>query len=96
MHDVQTMTLAEIRAELRRMGVTDRYVSSVLRELAVVQERVLSAEQKPGAPPLDVARANFNVLRAHGMALRDYTLTRKGELFVELADRESEEQAIAA
>jgi hypothetical protein len=36
MNEPEAMSLAEIRAELQRMGVTQRYISFVLRELAVI------------------------------------------------------------
>jgi DNA-binding transcriptional regulator GbsR (MarR family) len=97
MKEPEAMSLAEIRAELQRMGVTQRYISFVLRELAVIEHRVRNA--KPSGdrqPQYDVTTAHFNVLRQHGMADRDLTLNRKGRLFVELANRELEEAERAA
>ena len=98
MKEPEAMSLAEIRAELQRMGVTQRYISFVLRELAVIEDRVRNPEHGRGKeqPQYDVTMAHFNVLRQHGMASRDLTLNRKGQLFVELANRELEEEERAA
>ena len=98
MTEPEAMSLAEIRVELQRMGVTQRYISFVLRELAVIEDRVRNPERDRGEPrpQYDVTTAHFNVLRQHGMASRDLELNRKGKLFVELANRELEEEERAA
>jgi hypothetical protein len=98
MKEPEAMSLAEIRVELQRMGVTQRYMSFVLRERAVIEDRVRNPEGKRGEPKpcYDVTTAHFNVLRQHGMADRELTLNRKGRLFVELANRELEEEEQAA
>jgi len=98
MNEPEAMSLADIRAELQRMGVTQRYISFVLRELAVIEDRVRNAAAGRGEPKpqYDVTTAHFNVLRQHGMASRDFELNRKGRLFVELANRELEEAEQAA
>jgi hypothetical protein len=97
MKEPQAMSLEEIRAELQRVGVTPRYISFVLRELAAVEERINRAERSSGKragdkPQYDVMTAHLNVLRQHGMTNRDMTLNRKGQLFVELANREIQEE----
>jgi hypothetical protein len=94
MKEPQAMSLEEIRAELQRVGVTPRYISFVLRELAAVEERINRADgtRAGGKPQYDVMTAHLNVLRQHGMTNRDMTLNRKGQLFVELANREIQEE----
>ncbi|HEY0525328.1 MAG TPA: hypothetical protein VGD08_18185 [Stellaceae bacterium] len=97
MKEPQAMSLEEIRADLQRVGVTPRYISFVLRELAAVEERINRAEGASGRragdkPQYDVMTAHLNVLRQHGMTNRDMTLNRKGQLFVELANREIQEE----
>ena len=40
MKEPEEMSLEDIRGELRRMGVTDRLVTLILREMAATEERI--------------------------------------------------------
>ena len=93
MKQPEEMTAAEIRAELRRMGVSDRLVSLILREMAATEERVAAAAGKRGEAKYDPLRAQLYVLKANGMANPDLTLNRKGKLFLALTTREEAEEA---
>jgi hypothetical protein len=92
MKQPEDMTLAEIRAELRQMGVTERLTKLVLREMAAAEERVtkLKGAEKAKYDPL---RAQLYVLKANGMTNPDLSLNRKGTLFITLTTREEIEQA---
>jgi hypothetical protein len=85
----EAMTDAAIHAELRHLGVTERLLNIVVRELNIARER---AEQDGGDPE----KATWAVLRRNIMALPDNTLTRRGDLFVTLMNRQAEEYGEAA
>ena len=88
----EDMTLDELRDELRRMGVTERLMALVQREMSAAEQRVVT-NRAPGAPKYDPLRAQLFVLKANGMTNPDLTLNRKGELFVVLTTREEIERA---
>jgi hypothetical protein len=92
MKQPEEMTLAEIRAELRQMGVTDRLTKLVLREMAAAEERV-NKLKGPEMAKYDPLRAQLYVLKANGMTNPDLSLNRKGTLFITLTTREEIEQA---
>jgi hypothetical protein len=87
------MSLDEIRSELRQMGVTPRFMSLILRELGAVEARIRSAARHGDEQTeQEVMKAHLNVLHAYGMAKRDRTLNRKGNLFVALASGELKQE----
>lgn len=90
----EEMTLTELRAELRQMGVTERLVELIRREMEAAEQRIAKAKKggaaKAGYDPL---RAQLFVLKANGMTNPDLTLNRKGTLFVTLTTREDIEHA---
>jgi hypothetical protein len=83
----EEMTLAEIRTELLQMGVTDRLITLVQREMAAAEQRVTTDAK------YDPLRAQLFVLKANGMTNPDLSLNRKGELAVTLITREDIERA---
>jgi hypothetical protein len=93
MKQPEEMTAAEIRVELRRVGVSDRLVSLILREMAATEERVASASRNRGEAKYDPLRAQLYVLKANGMTNPDLSLNRKGQLFIVLTTREEAEAA---
>jgi hypothetical protein len=88
----EDMTLEELRTELRELGVTERLLKLVQREMAAAEQRAL-APRKPGEKKYDPLRAQLFVLKANGMTTPDLSLNRKGELFVTLTTREEIERA---
>jgi hypothetical protein len=94
MKEPEEMSLAELRAELRQMGVTERLQSLVLREMAAAEERVSAAQAKGDSKgSYDPLRAQLFVLKANGMTDPDLSLNRKGKLFITLTTREEIERA---
>ena len=83
----EDMTLAEIRTELRQIGVTERLITLVQREMTAAEQRVTTDTK------YDPLRAQLFVLKANGMANPDLSLNRKGELVVTLITREDIERA---
>jgi hypothetical protein len=83
----EDMTLAEIRTELRQIGVTERLITLVQREMTAAEQRVTTDAK------YDPLRAQLFVLKANGMANPDLSLNRKGELVVTLITREDIERA---
>jgi hypothetical protein len=92
MKEPEEMTLAELRAELRSMGVTERLAALVHREMRAAEERVV-APAADGGTKYDPLRAQLFVLKANGMANPDLSLNRKGMLFITLTTREEIEKA---
>jgi hypothetical protein len=94
MTNPQDMSLAELRTELRELGVTERLMTLIQREMEAAEQRA-SAPAKPGekTPKYDPLRAQLFVLKANGMTTPDLALNRKGELFVTLTTREEIERA---
>ncbi|HXQ51777.1 MAG TPA: hypothetical protein VN802_11835 [Stellaceae bacterium] len=83
------MTIAELRAELRALAVSERLAALILREMGQAEGRIVQA-QKGGPVKYDPLRAQLYVLKAHGMTNPDLSLNRKGELFIQLTTREQE------
>lgn len=90
MKEPEDMTLAELRAELRSTGITERLSALILREMDAAERRVEQAQQtnQPGKSNYDPLRAQLYVLKAHGMTDADLSLNRKGKLFITLTTRE--------
>lgn len=90
MKEPEAMTLAELRAELRSTGVTERLSALILREMDAAERRVEQAKQagQTGKSNYDPLRAQLYVLKAHGMTDADLSLNRKGKLFITLTTRE--------
>jgi hypothetical protein len=89
----EEMTLAEIRAELRQVGVTERLIALVQREMNAAEQRVVTTAPNGSGPKYDPLRAQLFVLKANGMTNPDLSLNRKGELLVTLITREDIERA---
>jgi hypothetical protein len=88
----EDMSLAELRAELRELGVTERLMTLIAREMTAAEERAATAPEV-GKAKYDPLRAQLFVLKANGMTKPDLSLNRKGELFVTLTTREEIERA---
>jgi hypothetical protein len=89
----EDMSLAELRAELRELGVTERLMTLIAREMTAAEERAATAPKDQGKAKYDPLRAQLFVLKANGMTKPDLSLNRKGELFVTLTTREEIERA---
>jgi hypothetical protein len=87
MQEPEEMTIAELRAELRALGVTERLGTLILREMGEAERRIELAKQKTHAN-YDPLRAQLYVLKTHGMTNQDLSLNRKGKLFIQLTTRE--------
>ena len=87
----EEMTLEEIRVELRTMGVTEKLVTLVAREMDAAEQRAKS--QRGAGKAYDPLRAQLYVLKANGMTNPDLSLNRKGTLFVTLVTRQQFESA---
>jgi hypothetical protein len=90
MKEPEEMTIAELRAELRAMGVTERLGTLILREMGEAERRIELAKKKTHAN-YDPLRAQLYVLKTHGMTNQDLSLNRKGNLFIQLTTREEVE-----
>ena len=88
MKEPEEMTIAELRGELRAMGVTERLTTLVLREMGEAERRIEQARQTSRETKYDPMRAQLFVLKAHGMTYPDLSLNRKGKLFITLTTRE--------
>jgi hypothetical protein len=88
MKEPEEMTLAELRAELREMGVTERLASLILREMGEAEGRLEQAQKRGGTAKYDPLRAQLFVLKSHGMATPALALNRKGKIFIALTTRE--------
>ncbi|HUZ71693.1 MAG TPA: hypothetical protein VMU87_01800 [Stellaceae bacterium] len=88
MKEPEEMTLAELRAELRAMGVTDRLTSLILREMGEAERRLELAQKRGGNAKYDPLRAQLFVLKSHGMTTPALDLNRKGKLFIAITTRE--------
>jgi hypothetical protein len=89
MKEPEAMSIAELRAELRAFGVTERLGTLILREMGEAERRIeLAKKRKEGN--YDPLRAQLFVLKAHGMTNPDLTLNRKGNLFIQLTTRQEE------
>jgi hypothetical protein len=96
MKQPEDMTLAEIRVELRRMGVTERLVTLILREMGAAEQRIQETMKKSRDAKYDPLRAQLFVLKAHGMTNADLSLNRKGQLFIHLTTRQDTELSESA
>ena len=87
MKEPEEMSIAELRGELRAMGVTERLATLILREMGEAERRIELAKQKTHVN-YDPLRAQLYVLKTHGMTNQDLSLNRKGKLFIQLTTRE--------
>ncbi len=92
MKEPEAMSVAELRAGLRAMGVTERLTSLILREMGEAERRIEQAQRRSDGK-YDPLRAQLYVLKTHGMTNPDLSLNRKGRLFIQLTTREEEEAA---
>jgi hypothetical protein len=90
MKEPEDMTIADMRAELRAMGVTERLSQLILREMGEAERRIEQAQKGGKKGKYDPLRAQLHVLKAHGMTNPDLSLNRKGTLFIQLTTREQE------
>ena len=90
MKEPEQMTIAEIRAELRAMGVTERLGTLILREMGEAEQRIERAKKGGRDAKYDPLRAQLYVLKTHGMTNADLSLNRKGSLFIQLTTRAEE------
>lgn len=88
MKEPEDMSVAELRAELRAMGVTQRLGSLILREMGEAEQRIEQAKTAGHDAKYDPLRAQLFVLKSHGMTTPDLALNRKGKLFIALTTRE--------
>jgi len=90
MKEPEQMTIAEIRAELRAMGVSERLGTLILREMGEAEQRIERAKKGSRDVKYDPLRAQLYVLKTHGMTNADLSLNRKGNLFIQLTTRAEE------
>jgi len=90
MKEPEQMTVAELRHELRAMGVTERLSSLILREMGAAEGRIEQARKLSRDAKYDPLRAQLFVLKSHGMTTPDLALNRKGRLFIALTTREDQ------
>jgi hypothetical protein len=95
MKEPEEMSIPELRAELRAQGVTERLGSLILREMGEAERRIEQAKRRTQGK-YDPLRAQFYVLKTHGMTNPDLSLNRKGRLFIQLTTREGEDVGAAA
>ena len=95
MKEPEEMSITELRAELRAMGVSERLTTLILREMGEAERRIEQAK-KTTQTNYDPLRAQLYVLKAHGMTNPDLSLNRKGKLFIQLTTREEEPSAQSA
>ena len=91
MKEPDEMSVAEIRAELRAMGVTERLGSLILREMGEAEQRIEQSKTNGRDAKYDPLRAQLFILKSHGMTTPDLALNRKGKLFIALTTREDQE-----
>ncbi|MGH7087477.1 MAG: hypothetical protein ACREFQ_01100 [Stellaceae bacterium] len=89
MKEPEEMSLPELRAELRAMGVTERLTSLILREMGEAEHRIERA-RRGNQGKYDPLRAQLYVLKTHGMTNPDLYLNRKGRMFIQLTTREED------
>jgi hypothetical protein len=84
MTEPEEMSLAELRAELRELGVSERLTALIEREMGAAERRVQESAVggAAGKAKYDPLRAQLFVLKAHGMTNPDLSLNRKGRLFI--------------
>ena len=92
MKEPEDLTVDELRTDLRGMGVTDRLASLILREMGEAERHIGEAQKKNGGGKYDPLRAQFFVLKSHGMTNADLSLNRKGRLFIALTTREPSDE----
>lgn len=90
MKEPEEMTVAELRRELRALGVTERLSSLILQEMGEAEGRIEQAKKLSRDVKYDPLRAQLFVLKSHGMTTPDLALNRKGRLFITLTTREDE------
>ena len=91
MKEPDEMTVAELRAELRAMGVTERLGSLILREMGEAEQRIERSKTNGRDGKYDPLRAQLYILKAHGMTTPDLALNRKGKLFIALTTRQDDQ-----
>jgi hypothetical protein len=91
MKQPEDMSVAELRAELREMGVTERLMSLILREMGEAEQRLEKAQTNGRDAKYDPLRAQLFILKSHGMTTPDLALNRKGKLFIALTTREDQQ-----
>jgi len=91
MKEPGVMTIAEIRNELRAMGLSERMNTLILREMGEAEQRIVQAQKTSRDAKYDPLRAQLFVLKSHGMTNPDLSLNRKGELFIALTTRADEQ-----
>ena len=84
----EEMSNDELRAELRRAGMTDHLLALAAKEMKDAESRATAAKGDP-------VRAQLFALRNYGMTTPDLSLNRKGVLFVTLTTREEFEKSAA-
>lgn len=89
MKEPEEMSLQELRAELRAIGVTERLASLILREMGEAEHRIEQAQRRTQGK-YDPLRAQLYVLKTHGMTNPDLSLNRKGKLFIQFTTREEQ------
>ena len=90
MKEPETMTIAELRAELARDG-RDRAARRRSSCAKWARPSAASNRRRSGRHgKYDPLRAQLFVLKAHGMTNADLPLNRKGKLFIALTTRERE------
>lgn len=84
MKEPEEMSLSELRAELRELGVSERLSTLIQREMGTAERRIQEtvARGQAGKAKYDPLRAQLFVLKAHGMTNPDLSLNRKGRLFI--------------
>jgi hypothetical protein len=90
MKEPEQISVAEIRAELRAMGVTERLGTLILREMGEAEQRIERAKKGSRDAKYDPLRAQLYVLKTHNMTNADLSLNRKGSLFIQLTTRAEE------
>ncbi len=95
MKEPEEMTVAELRHELRAMGVSERLGSLILREMGEAEGRIEQAHKLSRETKYDPLRAQLFVLKSHGMTTPDLTLNRKGKLFIALTTRDDGDAPVA-
>lgn len=90
MKEPEEMSVAELRSELRALGVSERLSTLILREMGEAERRIEQAQRQTQAK-YDPLRAQLYVLKTHGMTNPDLSLNRKGRLFIQFTTREDVE-----
>jgi hypothetical protein len=93
MKEPEDMSVAELRNELRAMGLSERMMTLILREMGEAEQRIEQAQKTSRDSKYDPLRAQLFVLKSHGMTNPDLSLNRKGKLFIALTTRQDDQPA---